>query len=75
MAHEAITINLTGQRIDEYAKVKAYLEDCEIEHAKSPQQVLSAAMQVFIAYVENGGVVTFDWDDARSRNSGRRRHG
>ena len=68
MAYDTKTVALTGQRVGELERVKDLLSGMDIDYGGSNQQALSAAMQVFIAYVERGGDVGFEWYDGRQNN-------
>ena len=68
MAYDTVSVGLTGQRVGELERVKELLTELGTDYGDSNQQALSAAMQVFIAYVERGGDVGFEWYDGRQNN-------
>ena len=62
-----LTVSLTGERVLEFETCRDILESIGVTSINlTPQRVISAAMQTLIAHKQNGGEITFHFDDART---------
>ena len=67
--HENKVVNLTSERIYEFLACREILagQMGVAPESLSAQQVVSATMQTFLAYVDGGGTLNFAWNDNRTR--------
>ena len=65
-----VFIRLSSERVEEFETAQDVLRDMGVpEKELTGQRVVSAAMQTFIAYVQNGGKVTYEFIDHRTAES------
>ena len=60
-------VRLTSERLEELETVQDILKGLGVKTSdRTPQRAVSAAMQVFIGYVQGGGKVTYEFKDNRT---------